>query len=156
MVKTMDAKAKERVLTITRTFDAPVELVWQCWTQKQHLDQWSCPTGFTIPRSEADFRVGGKYHLVMRGPDGKDLGLGGEYREIVPNKKLVMTHVWDEDGVESVVTITFEAVGNKARMTFVQTGFSSDESRDGHEGGLTECFGKLDALLAHLQSGARA
>ncbi len=159
MANATDTKANDRVLTITRTFDAPVELVWKCWTEKKHLDQWSAPKDFTIPRSEADFRVGGKYHLVMRDRrDGNELGLGGEYREIVPNKKLVMTHLWDgdEDGVESIVTVTFEAVGNKTRMTFTQTGFASDESRDGHDGGWTECFELLNDLLAEIQSEARA
>ena len=91
----------------------------------------------------------------MRASDGKELGLGGEYREIVPNKKLVMTHVWDEDGIETVVTVTFEDLGKKTRMTFTQTGFTSDESRDGHEGGWTECFELLDDLLAELQRGRR-
>lgn len=150
------AKTTDRVLTITRVFDAPVDLVWRCWTEKQHLDQWSCPDGFTIPASEGDFRVGGKYHLVMRGPDGKDLGLGGEYREIVPDKKLAMTHTWDGDDTQSLITVALEDLGGKTRMTFTQTGFASDESRDGHEGGWSQCFGKLDELLAELQPGRAA
>ena len=147
---------KAGVLTIRRTFNAPVDLVWKCWTEKKHLDRWSAPKDFTIPHSEADFRVGGKYHLVMRASDGTELGLGGEYREIVPGKKLVMTHVWDDDGIETVVTVTFEDLGKRTRLTFTQTGFTSDASRDGHEGGWTECFELLDDLLAELQAGARA
>ena len=149
-------KTDTRVLRIERVFDAPVDLVWRCWTEKEHLDKWSAPNGFTIPRSTGDVRPGGKYHLVMRTPEGGELGLGGEYREIVPLKLLVMTHVWDEDGIETVVTVTFEDLGKRTRMTFTQTGFTSDESRDGHEGGWTECFELLDDLLAGLQPGRAA
>lgn len=144
-------EANTRVLRIERVFDAPVELVWRCWTQKEHLDKWSAPKGFTIPRSQGDARKGGHYHLTMRTSDGHDLGLGGTYREIVPHKLLVMTHVWDEDGIETVVRVRFEDLGTRTRMIFEQTGFDSDESRNGHEGGWSECFDKLDALLATLR-----
>src|SRR5882724_12596120 len=101
-------KTDTRVLTIERVFDAPVDLVWKCWTQKQHLDAWSAPRGYTIPKSEGDPRIGGKWHCTMCTPDGHGIGLGGVYREMVPHKKLVMTHVWDEDGIETVVTVRFE------------------------------------------------
>jgi uncharacterized protein YndB with AHSA1/START domain len=138
----------DRTLVITRVFDAPLALVWECWTQKRHLDVWSCPRSFTIPRSEGDLRAGGKWHVVMRTPDGHDLGLGGVYREIVPQKSLVMTHVWDEEpGVETLVTVTFEVSGNKTRVTLEQTGFATAQSRDGHAGGWGEA---LDILAEHL------
>jgi uncharacterized protein YndB with AHSA1/START domain len=142
------ATKDDRTLVITRVFDAPLALVWECWTQKQHLDIWSCPRGFTIPRSNAEFRPGGKWHVVMRTPDGHDLGLGGTYREIVPMKRLVMTHVWDEEPVaETLVTVTFEASGDKTRVTLEQTGFATVQSRDGHTGGWGEA---LDILAEHL------
>jgi uncharacterized protein YndB with AHSA1/START domain len=87
----------------------------------------------------------------MRTPEGRDLGLGGEYREIVPLKRLVMTHAWDDEagrpGHETLVTVTFEALGNRTKVTLVQTGFDSQESRDGHQGGWSEA---LDVLAEHL------
>jgi uncharacterized protein YndB with AHSA1/START domain len=142
------ATKDDRTLVITRVFDAPLALVWECWTQKQHLDIWSCPRGFTIPQSNAEFRPGGKWHVVMRTLDGHDLGLGGTYREIVPMKRLVMTHVWDEEPVaETLVTVTFEASGDKTRVTLEQTGFATVQSRDGHTGGWGEA---LDILAEHL------
>jgi uncharacterized protein YndB with AHSA1/START domain len=139
--------AETGTLTLTRIFDAPVDLVWRCWTEKEHLVKWSAPKGFTIPRSQGDVRTGGKYHLVMRTPDGKEIGLGGEYREIVPHRLLVMTHIWDEDGIETVVTVRFENLGKRTRMTFEQTGFATEESRKGHAEGWNECF---DLLAEHL------
>ena len=150
----MNTKPADRTLTITRVFDAPVDLVWRCWTEDAHLRKWSAPRGFTISRSEGDLRVGGKWRVVMRTPEGGELGLGGVYREIVPNKLLVMTHVWDEEagsGVESIVTVRFEDLGSRTKMTFEQTGFVSDESCKGHEEGWGECFDILAEHLAALQ-----
>jgi uncharacterized protein YndB with AHSA1/START domain len=145
------SKIAERTLTLERIFDAPVELVWRCWTEKEHLEQWSRPRGFTIPQSEGALRVGGKWHVTMRTPEGHELGLGGAYREIVPLKRLVMTHAWDDEsgrpGHETIVTVTFEALGQRTKVTLVQTGFDSDEARKGHEGGWSECF---DILAEHL------
>jgi uncharacterized protein YndB with AHSA1/START domain len=142
----------ERTLTLERVFDAPVELVWRCWTEKEHLDQWCHPRGCTIPRSEGDsLAVGGRWHVTMRTPDGHDLGLGGAYREVVPLRRLVMTHAWDDEsgrpGHETIVTVTFEPIGKRTKVTLVQTGFDSDASRDGHAGGWGEC---LDILAEHL------
>ena len=137
-------------LVITRVLDAPRHLVFQAWTQKEHLDQWSAPRGFTIPYSEGDLRPGGKWRCCMRAPDGKELWLGGVYREIVAGELLVMTHAWDEDGgrtPETVVTVRFADEGRKTRLTIEQTGFDSVESRDGHQGGWSEC---LDILAEHL------
>ena len=146
------ANTKTQTLSLTRIFEAPVDLVWRCWTEKEHLDKWSAPKGFTIPRSQGDLRKGGKYHLVMRMPDGKEIGLGGEYREIVPHKLLVMTHIWDEDGIETVVTVRFEDLGERTRMIFEQTGFDSEESRKGHQEGWVECFDILAEHLARLRA----
>ena len=141
----------DRELTLTKIINAPRHNVWRCWTEKEHLAQWSRPRGFTIPHSEGDLRVGGQWRVTMRTPEGHDLGLGGEYREIVPLKRLVMTHVWDDEtgkpGHVTTVTVTFEALGQRTKVTLVQTGFASDESRDGHAGGWGEC---LDTLAEHL------
>jgi len=149
------SKTAEHTFTIERIFDGPIDLVWRCWTQKEHLDAWSAPRGHTIAQSEGDFRVGGKWHLVMRTPEGAELGLGGEYREIVPHKLLVMTHVWDEDRIESVVTVRLEDLGTRTRMIFTQTGFDSDASRDGHREGWGECFDILAERLAELAARPR-
>jgi uncharacterized protein YndB with AHSA1/START domain len=148
-VATLDA----RTLVITRVFDAPVSLVWQAWTQGEHIAKWSAPRGFTIPRSQGDLRPGGAWRCGMRAPDGKELWLGGVYREIIPNRLLVMTHAWDGEGgrpgPETVVTVSFEDLGGKTKVALRQSGFDSIESRDGHAGGWGEC---LDLLARHLVS----
>src|SRR5215469_858474 len=86
-------------LTIVRIFDAPVSLVFRCWTEPEHMRRWSAPHGFTIPVSEGELRPGGRWRACMVKPDGTKLWLGGIYREIVQDRLLVFTHAWDqEDG----------------------------------------------------------
>jgi uncharacterized protein YndB with AHSA1/START domain len=147
--------ADDRSITITRIFDAPRQFVFEAWTKKEHLDQWCAPTGFTIPDSGGDLWPGGKWYSCMVAPNGEKLRLGGVYREIVPTELLVFTHVWEEDdgpGQETVVRVRFEDEGGKTRMIFEQTNFKSAESREGHRGGWTDCFGKLDALLEKIRA----
>ena len=144
------AVADERELVINRTFDAPRELVWKAWTVD--MAKWSAPRGFTMPVSEGDLRVGGKWRAMMKDPGGKELWLGGEYKEIVPPERLVFTHAWDNEkgqpGAESLVTVVLTERGDKTDMMFKQTGFTSIESRNGHSEGWTECFDILDEILA--------
>ena len=138
-------------LVINRVFDAPRDLVWRAWTDPEQMKQWSAPRGFTIPVSEGDLRPGGSWRATMRDPSGVELHLGGTYREIVEPEKLVFTHAWYEKGKpgpETLVTVTLTARGNKTEMSFRQSGFGSEDSREGHEGGWTECFDKLDELLS--------
>ena len=141
---------RDTELVINRTFDAPRDLVWKAWTER--MDQWSAPRGFTIPVSEGDLRPGGAWRACMRTPDGKDLWLGGVYREIVEPERLVFTHAWNNEsgqpGPETLVTVTFAERNGKTDMHFTQTGFTSDESREGHNGGWNESFDKLEEMLA--------
>ena len=76
-------------MVITRTFDAPRELVWKAWTDPRYVMQWWGPKGFTAPVCKMDFRVGGKSLLCMKSPDGQVFWNGIEYHEIVPNEKIV-------------------------------------------------------------------
>ncbi|MEJ0074877.1 MAG: SRPBCC domain-containing protein [Alphaproteobacteria bacterium] len=137
-------------LVLTRVFDAPVDLLWRCFTEQEHLAKWSAPRGYTLPVGEGDLRAGGTWRCCMRDPDGGEHWLGGTYREIVPHRRLVMTHAWEENGKrgpETLVTVRFEDLGGRTKVTLEQTGFISDASRDGHCGGWSECF---DLLAEHL------
>ncbi|WP_295813289.1 SRPBCC domain-containing protein [uncultured Nitratireductor sp.] len=142
-------------LYINRTFDAPRALVFEAWTKQEHLDRWSCPTGFTIPSSEGDIRTGGWFRTCMRSPDGEDHWLSGRYEEVTPPERLVFTHAWhdgnDQPGHETRVTVIFsETPEGKTRMQFHQAFFTSTASRDGHEEGWNETFDKLGTLLCEL------
>ncbi|HEX2667349.1 MAG TPA: SRPBCC domain-containing protein [Gammaproteobacteria bacterium] len=143
-------------LTLVRTFDAPVSLVFQCWTEPRHIVHWLAPHGFAIPHAEGELRPGGSWRSCMRKPDGTELWLGGTYREVVKDRLLVFTHAWDDpdgtSGHETVVTVRFDDLGGRTQITFHQAPFVDDRDRDGHAGGWNECF---ERLQTYLKDGAR-
>jgi uncharacterized protein YndB with AHSA1/START domain len=137
-------------LEIIRTFDAPRELVFRAWTEGEHLKVWSCPSLFTLISAENDARPGGQFRCRMRSPQGDDHVVHGVYREVTPPRRLVFTHAWEGDAAhhpETLVSVDLHEEGGKTKMIFRQTGFSSIESRDGHQAGWGEAF---DNLAAHL------
>jgi len=120
-------------LTITRIFDAQRDRVWKAWTDPEIFMKWWGPKYFSCPLANLDLRIGGKYLVAMRGPDGKDFYSTGTYREIVPLEKIAVTDSFaDEKGNavpasfygmgetfprEMKVTITFEDHDGKTKMT---------------------------------------
>jgi uncharacterized protein YndB with AHSA1/START domain len=91
---------------------------------------------------------------MRRDDTGEELWQSGVYREIVPPERLVFTYAWDQDdgsrGPETLVTITFAEHGGRTTMIFRQALFDTAESRDGHQGGWTSSFERLDEYLASL------
>lgn len=140
-------------LTITRIFDASKELVFDCWTQSDHMENWLFPKDFAVPFSESDIRTGGSYRSCLRAPDGTNHWVCGTYNEVRPHDRIVFTHAWqDEVGNadrETVVTITLKEL-NKGRtqLTLHQAFFFSEPSRDGHADGWEETLDNLERYLA--------
>ena len=150
------AKPAARELVITRVFAAPRELVWQAWTEREHMMRWCAPHDFVITHGEGAARVGDSWRSCMVSPAGEEHWVGGVYREVVENKKLVFTHAWDEADQprhETLVTVILADDGAKTKMTFRQENFRSLASRDGHEGGWSESFERLDSYLQELSAG---
>jgi len=153
------AKAPE--LTITRTFAAPRDLVYKLFTEPGHLVHWMGPRGFTPMRFTQDARVGGAWRGMLRPDDGgKDLWQGGVFREITPPKRVSYTFAWDEDdhgkpGNVMLVTLDFEDLGGKTRLTFHQSGFTTAGQRDGHNGGWSSSFDRFEEYLATIIAGAK-
>ncbi len=148
--------SKNNELTITRIFDAPRHLVFETWTKPEHIKKWMAPKEFEIPSAEGELKPGGSWRSSMSKADGTLLKMGGVYQEIIPDEKLVFTHAWDPEtggsGHETVVTVTFADQDGKTRMNFHQEFFLDKESRDGHEGGWSQCFDKLSELLSELEA----
>lgn len=116
--------AAVREIEITRTFDAPRDLVFRAWTQAEHLARWWGPEGFTNPVCESDPRPGGALRIVMRGPDGTDYPMTGVFREVVPPERLVIDST-ARDGtgrpaLEAVTTVTFVERGGGTELTVRQ------------------------------------
>jgi uncharacterized protein YndB with AHSA1/START domain len=104
-------------VTIERVFDAPRELVFQAWTKPEQIAHWWGPRGFTLPICEMEFRVGGKFRFVMRGPDGKDYPFEGAYLEIVEPERIVFQGViHDEPGHQVWTTVTFADHAGKTNL----------------------------------------
>lgn len=109
---------KNRTLTLERTFDAPIALVWEAWTQPEHVAQWWGPKGMETKVLKHDFKVGGNWKYAMRMPDGNEFIADGVYSEIVLHKKIVSTANFKPmtEGVE--IQAIFKADGNKTHFTF--------------------------------------
>jgi uncharacterized protein YndB with AHSA1/START domain len=106
------------------------------------------PQGTTAVTAEADLRVGGRYHIRMIVP-GDEHNVGGVYREIVPNEKLVFTWAWQSTPErESLVTVVLKPDGDGTLMTFTHERFFDEAARDRHRTGWTGTFDKLDRYLS--------
>ena len=150
-------------LVIERTFDAPVGLIWQMWTDPHHLKMWYGPDGATIPAAEMDVRVGGRrlVCIEMPSPDGPmRMWFTGEYREVVENKRLVYSDAMsDEHGNASSpsaetgghptvteVRVELEPIGAGTRMVLTHLGVRSDSPGGA---GWVSALAKLAAHLAN-------
>lgn len=146
MAQAATATAPE--LKIERCFHGPAALVFKAWTQAEHLVQWFGPRSHPAREIEVDFRVGGRWRACLRSPDGNDIWVGGEYREIDPPNRLALTFAWESTGFESLVTIRLEEMGALTVMRFHQSPFASVESADSHNEGWSSTFDRLEAVLA--------
>lgn len=99
-----------RELLVTRTLNAPRELVWEVWTDPGHIKHWWGPNGFTNTINKMELKPGGEWELVMHGPDGTNYYNKSIFREIVRPERIVYEHV---STPKFTTTITFTEQGNK-------------------------------------------
>ncbi len=110
-----ETDTSDRELIITRLLNAPRELVFEVWTNADHIKNWWGPTGFTNTIYKMDVKPGGEWDLVMHGPDGVDYKNKSIFREIVKPDRIVYDHV---SGPKFQATITFTAEGDKTLLTW--------------------------------------
>ena len=144
-------------VVIERIFDAPVNLIWQLWTQPEQFKNWYGPSGFTIPVADMDLRVGGKRLICMASPDGSmKMWTTGEYMEIVPTERLVYTESpADENGnvvspsamgmpegypATTQVTVVLEDLVGRTKMVMTHAGVPAGSGADG---GWNQAFDKM-------------
>jgi uncharacterized protein YndB with AHSA1/START domain len=154
-----DNSISKDAVVIERTFDAPVDLIWQMWTQPEHFKNWYGPTGFTVPVAEMDVRVGGKHLFCMESPDGSmKMWSTGEYTEVIPNQRLVYTDSpADENGnvvspaaigmpdgypATTEVTVLLEDLDGQTKMVMTHAGVPA-----GASAGWEQAFAKLSARI---------
>ncbi len=152
--------SNERIVDLTRVYDAPRELVWRMWTEPEHLAQWWGPKAFTHPVCELAVPPGGRIWIVMRGPKGSayddDFPMSGTFHEVVNHSRLVFTAVAeDAEGrplLKAHTTVIFEDHGNQTRLTVHAKGVGiapiAPRMLAGMEAGWSQSLEKL-AGLAH-------
>jgi uncharacterized protein YndB with AHSA1/START domain len=153
----------DREILMTRDFDAPRQLVFDAFTKPELVSRWLLgPDGWSMPVCEIDLRVGGRYRYVWRrDKDGKEMGVGGSFREVARPERIVHTERFDEawyDG-ESVVTTVFAEQGGRTIVNMTMQ-LISKEVRDGilksgMEHGVARSYNRLEEILAS-QTSAKA
>ena len=159
-----DDNASRAAVVIERSFDAPVDLIWQMWTEPEHFSAWYGPNGATVPVAKMDVRVGGSRLVCMEvnTPDGlMQMWFTGEYREVVENERLVYTEsMSDENGnvlspsdmgmpqghpTTTEITVEFEDVDGRTSMVLTHAGIPEDSPG---AAGWAMAFDKLASYVA--------
>ena len=152
----------DREIVLTRVFDAPRSLVFDALTKPELLKRWFGPRGWSLVVCEIDLRVGGRWRFRLRGPDGREMGMSGVYREIVPPERDVHTEIFDDYPDGGAALVTGVLVEEGGRTTLTSTVLSpSKEVRDAvlkssMEHGAAETYDKLAEYLATVTEATTA
>ena len=154
--------ALQNEIVINRVFNLPVSVVWFAWTDAEYFKKWWGPRGFTCPSSKMEARVGGKYLSCMRGPDGKEFWSTGVVKELIPERKLVVTDSFSDDkgnikpaseyGMpgdwpkELLITVYLEEADGATKMKLKHQGIPN-EMREDCIKGWNESFDKLEEKI---------
>lgn len=151
-------------VVISRTFDAPIELIWQLWTVPDYFRKWYGPRGFSVPVAEIDLSVGGRRLICMSSPDGSmQMWTTGQHKEIVPNSRLVYSESpADENGnvispsamgmpdgypAETEVTVQLEDLSDRTKMVLTHAGIpAGSPGQSGWEQALDKMSATIEAL----------
>jgi uncharacterized protein YndB with AHSA1/START domain len=143
-------------ILITRDFDAPRHLVYRAWTTPELVKRWWNAKRGEVTIAEIDLRVGGAWRWVMVTEEGLEVAFHGEYRELVPNERIVTTEVYEGvPDAEALNTLTLDEVEGRTRMTLVVE-HASREHRDGHvnsgmEAGMQDAMDLLEEVAISLR-----
>lgn len=160
MTKNEVEKPDDATLIIRRMLNAPPELAFRAWTAPEHIKQWMRPEpGMEIPLAKMDLRVGGKFRIQMRKPDGEYFTAAGEFREVKAPERLVYTWDWEKDGrgeefgelegKTSLITIEFIKRGKQTEFVMTHTRFATVDARDNHARGWGRA---VDTFSAHVEA----
>ena len=141
----------KRTLTLKKTLDAPLELVWEAWTEPEHIAGWWGPKGMPLKIIEHNFRVGGKWKYVMPMPDGSEFISEGQYSEIAKFERIITSANFRPmtEGVE--IRATFERDGDKTIFTFSVVHpteeYCRQQEKMGFYNGWGSAFNRLNSYL---------
>jgi len=154
----------DKEILFERTYDAPLQAVWQAWTDPEMLKQWWGPEGVTVPECELDVRMGGKIHIVMEGGDqmgqakGMRWPMEGEFTTVEEATKLSYTaKSWVEGQqeateVDQTAELNLSDESGKTKMqlkvTITKVGPNAGSAPEGMQWGYNQQFTKLEGFLA--------
>jgi uncharacterized protein YndB with AHSA1/START domain len=148
----------ELEIVMTRVFAAPRRLVFDAWTNPEHLPHWMLgPEGWTMPVCEVDLRTGGAWHFVWRRSEGTEMGMRGSYREITPPERLVSSESWGGEWPETLNTLVLSEKDGRTTISLTIS-YPSKEARDATlKTGMTEGVSmSFDRLAEYLRTMALA
>ena len=155
LFQTADDSPTDTQILIEREFNAPRHLVYKAYTTPDLIKRWWSGDRGEVTLAEVDLRVGGRWRYVMEANGGFEVGFHGEYREVVPNERLVTTEVYEgmPEG-EAVVTHTFSEKDGRTTLTILML-LPSQADRDavinsGMEGGMQEAMDHLEQVAVSL------
>jgi len=147
----MKTAGEKTSLEIKRVIRAPRDRVYKAWTDPAQLREWWGPEGVRTINLISDVRVGGKYRWELARSEGEEMVVFGEYRELVPGKKIVFTWKWDDDEAwearNSIVTVEFSDSDGGTEVRLVHEQLPSEESRDRHNEGWSSVLDRLDKFI---------
>ena len=144
----------DREIVMTREFNAPKKMLFDAWTKPELLKRWLAgPEGWTMTVCEIDLQVGGSYRYEWKHKNGQQMGMGGVYREVIPNERIVATEKFDESWYPggAVVTTTLSERGGRTTVETKVT-YDSKEARDGvlrspMDTGVAASYDRLEKLV---------
>jgi uncharacterized protein YndB with AHSA1/START domain len=139
-----------QVVRIERTFDASAEEVFDAWTNPEVIERWFIPgRDWQTPSAEVDLRVGGTVRVVMRSPEGTEVGAEGEYTLVDRPNRLAFTWTFDDDpSNEQMIELEFTERDGATTVLFVNSNISNEERRDSQYGGWQACLDNMERALA--------
>ena len=153
----MTAADDDRVLNLTRRFDAPPQAVFEAFTDPDQLVRWWGPEGMDVPEFSIDLRVGGTWRTCMRSASGELHCVRGIYKAIEPPRRLVMTWAWEGGeyaDMETLVSFEFRESNGGTELHLRHEQFDSREQRDRHNMGWSSSMNCLAAYLAEAGGAA--
>jgi glutathione S-transferase len=137
------------VLEVRRTLAAPRDRVFNAWTRADELRKWFAPGPLTTAVAESDLRVGGRYRITMRGPDGIEHTVTGTYEVVEPPSRLVFSWRWEDkpSAGESTVTVEFHERGQSTEVVLRHEGLPNEKEIADHNHGWNGCFEKLEKVV---------
>lgn len=148
---------KNREMRMSRSFKAPIELMWEVWTNPEHIVNWWGPNGFTNTIHKMVFQEGGEWRLTMHGPDGTNFANRSIFKEIIPFKKIVFEHF----NPHFMTTVLFESKGEETKIEWSLL-FDTAEMREtvikAHQAdeGQKQNLDKLEQYLSMLSGESNA